>query len=127
MKTILILATMISSSAFAVTLPSRSECQARQDSAVEAVEAVEDRFSVGEVTRTDVARTKLSLVDIRISCADIVRGSTGKKGSYCSQANMTLLETYVNGVKEEVQVGMRDAMEYSVAKDYEITMRANCN
>ncbi len=74
-----------------------------------------------------MARTKLSLVDIQISCANIVRGNAGKKGSYCSQGNLALLETYVNGAKEEAQMGMRDAMEYSLAKDYEITMKANCN
>ncbi len=126
MKSILILTTLMTSSAWAVALPSRSECKAREANAIEAVTAVEDRFKVGEVTRTDVAMTKLSLVDVQLVCANIIRGSAHEAGTYCSQANADLLNTYVQGVIAEVNVGMRDQADLLRAKDYEIVVKNIC-
>jgi hypothetical protein len=124
MKSVLLALVFIGGSAFA--LPSRQECTAKETLATKNVRTVEDRFNVGEVTRVDVLSAELSLLEIKLACASIVRGDVLTVGSYCEKANLDKARDYVIGMKEEASIGQRTTAEVQRAELDKVSMEAVC-
>ncbi len=113
-----ILASIITAtSAFAET--NVSTCRELIASGNEEVKHVNDRFNVGEVTRTDVANVELDLLQVRYECRDILAKD------YCSAA-IGFANQIVAGVQEEARAGQRTTLEVIVAKKALIKLNGLC-
>jgi len=62
--------------------------------------ATQDRFAVGEVTRTDVQQAEMFVLEMKFQAGKIA------KADYCA-AIIPVVEGAVQGVVEEEKVGMR--------------------
>ncbi len=62
------------------------------------LEAIQDRFNVGEVTRTDVQQAEADLPDVRFECRDV------SFADYCQKVPALYTEI-VKGRQQEAQVG----------------------
>ena len=114
-----------STSAMALQLPSRKYCDLHENYEARVVKQTEDRFNVGEVTRTDLAKAQLDQVDIQMQCGDILRGNTSIENSYCAIAG-SLAQTYADGVSEEGRAGQRSSIEVDEANTRLLDVQAAC-
>lgn len=112
--------------ASALNLPSREVCAEKIVQAQDLVEYANDRFQVGEVTRTDVNEAIIDLADIQLECAVITRGDLTQAGSYCSQAYVDASEQYLAGIVEEQRFGSRTVQAVKAAKVRIVERRAIC-
>ncbi|MGZ3711226.1 MAG: hypothetical protein ACXVBE_05690, partial [Bdellovibrionota bacterium] len=114
---LLVLAYMAPVSAFADT--NVSTCTELLANAGAVVKQVNDRFNVGEVTRTDVAKAELDQLQVRFECRDILAKD------YCDSATK-LAALIVAGVKEEAAHGQADTMDLLAAQKQAIQINGLC-
>ena len=126
MKLVLISTLLFASNAFAANLPTRAECARKEQIATDLIRTVEERFQVGEVTRVEVNHAYIQQNEIRLSCASIVRGDAATPGSYCAQANVDLMNGYVQGTEEYASVGQMTYSDVLAAKTLQAQFEAIC-
>jgi hypothetical protein len=68
------------------------------------VKRIHDRFTAGEVTRTDMAQAEHHLLEMKY------RAGLISKRTYCRQA-LPILETRGKGIEEEARVGQRTTQD----------------
>lgn len=121
MKTLLCLALAVffstTISAFADT--NRTTCGELLNIANRTLKQIEDRFNVGEVTRTDVNKAKLNVLQLRFDCREILIGD------YCTQAP-AIAEELARGVREEANAGQATTLDVITSEKEAILIRGVC-
>jgi hypothetical protein len=125
MKLGILLSILIGSSAFALEMPTRKICSARETMAQKNLRLVNQRFGAGEVTRVDVLRLELDLLDIELTCGDLIRGSDQSASSYCGQA-IGKVADFVKGISEETLSGQSTDRDKQLAEFRQIDVQAIC-
>lgn len=108
MKAMLILFLMVSSQVFAVDY-SLTTCKSIVPEFEAALKMTQERFSVGEITRTDLSRASLDLLNVKFDCRQIAFED------YCAQA-LNEAADYLASIIEDERVGQRGLDEVSVAR-----------
>lgn len=79
----------------------------------------QDRFNVGEVTRTDVATAEFQLLNLSLQCREIA------KEQYCNEAPK-VAQTILYGTIEEARLGHRSEADVSAARQTLRTVTVRC-
>src|ERR1044072_15094 len=88
---------------------SRAVCLIKIGRAASNYKTVQDRFNVGEVTRTDVKQAQLQLLNTQLGCHQILIDD------YCNIA-VEAASPMVQGIEEEARHGQRTEQEVSAAQ-----------
>jgi outer membrane protein TolC len=116
---LLLLAAAASTGNSAHAETSRTTCRELIANSNELVKHVNDRFNVGEVTRTDVALAELDLLEVRFECRDIL------VQDYCVSATKSATDIY-EGTKAEARSGQRTTAEVLAAQKALIRVNGIC-
>lgn len=120
MKLLGALLVMFSAVSANAELINRSYCDLRAKTVEDEYKAMQDRFDVGEVTRTDVWGAELAVYDVQFDCRLI------HMDDYCA-ATLDVGEKYLAGVTEEAQFGMKTSLDVQAAQLRLAKYTATCN
>jgi hypothetical protein len=98
---------------------SRAVCLIKIGRASSNYTLVQDRFNVGEVTRTDVKQSQLELLNTQLGCNQILIDD------YCNVA-VEAAATMVQGITEEARQGQRTAKEVDDAQAMQDDVTDRC-
>lgn len=97
-----------------------SLCQAKIQTQNLEVKIAQDRFRVGEVTRTDVNFAVLNALNMRFDCRDILFAE------YCQDA-IPLVDKVAIGVAEEIKYSLRPHGDLHMIRTEQARITAICN
>ncbi len=98
---------------------SRNACKLAVAEARQGVTEIRDQFKIGEVSRADVTRIELDLLNVRFSCRNI------SFESYCTMA-LPKAAAAVTQVAEEVRLGMKDRKDLTDLKAENARIKSLC-
>lgn len=101
MKAILLIVALATTNVFA------EDCTVQESAAKEIVAVAQNRFQRHEAILSDVYEAELSLLQVQLNCAKVVRGNKATPGTYCAQENQVKMTDYVASVSFEVQTSQR--------------------